>query len=74
MTLTHAQRRARRAEIAECVRNGMQACEVARQFGVSVHTVDNACRELGMTRTNVAEGPEGGDRGAAGAGGSDGVW
>lgn len=45
MTLTHAQRRARRAEIAECVRNGMHPLDAARQFGVSTNTVNTAIHE-----------------------------
>lgn len=48
MTLTHAQRRARRAEIAECVRGGITATDAAKQFCVTIHTVVNACREHGV--------------------------
>lgn len=48
MTLSHAQRRLRRIEMATLVRDGMTVQEVVRQFGVTICTVRCACRELGV--------------------------
>ena len=49
MTLTHSQRRARRAEIAELVRGGMPTSEAANQFGMHTSSVIGACREHGVS-------------------------
>ncbi len=49
MTLTHAQRRMRRREMATLVEDGMPIPEVVRQFGVCSVTVRAACAEYGVT-------------------------
>lgn len=49
MTITHAQRRARRTEIAHAVNNGLPLHEAATQFGVTDATVRASCREHGFS-------------------------
>jgi transposase len=53
VTLTHAQRRVRRAEIAQLVADGLPIADAANQFGVSIETVRRACQEHGVAHRNV---------------------
>jgi len=46
--MTHKQRRKRRERIARAVKRGTPPAKVAQQHGVTVTTVDNACREHGV--------------------------
>mgnify|MGYP001171454228 CR=1 FL=1 len=48
MTLTHAQRRARRAEMAQLVGDGLSLTDAAKQFGVCERTVRDACLQHGI--------------------------
>ncbi len=45
MTLSHAQRRMRRREMATLVGEGMTIPEIVKQFGVGAATVRAACHE-----------------------------
>lgn len=49
--MTHVERFARRKAIADAVRDGCPASEVAVDFGVSLHLVWSACKQFGVIRT-----------------------
>jgi transposase len=57
-TLTHPERAARRAAIADAMLGGGDENQVARRFGVSPATVVACCREFGVAREAKLRGPK----------------